>query len=485
MEEPNYISSIGIPTRTRPASLNRCLTSILDNTQRFNREAELWVIDDSTDAPIQLANQEIIASHRANIRYVDRAIRANLAKTLAHKTGVPESVIQFALLGNNLHPDAYGAFRNTLLLLTAGQLTIQTDDDTECRITKSPNYKDQLTLSSANDPKEYVFVPGQEEALAPLVFETYDLLGIHEQLLGKRLQAITSESTPDFFDTSEHFLVRMQLPQARISSTFLGIAGDSGMEGHTFRLFQKNEAFERLIASEASFAEQMTTRWTRKGVDSPTISSGSFCMSTHMGLDNRQLLPPFMPVLRNEDGVWGAIRSTCFPHYFSGYLPFYIPHLPPEQRPGHAFRTSIRKRFVRTNDLMTQLIWHFYDARSGNLSLESLGNELVVLGQESDNRFWSRLRTISRATSKRIADFAERQLAERPHAPDFWREAVETYLLSIRTYNSREGVPTDLFSTNEKRIALLKHVVTSYGDLLMHWETLWDYCRVKETLPEK
>src|SRR5262249_19251163 len=63
-----------------------------------------------------------------------------------------------------------------------------------------------------------------------------------------------------------------------------------------------------------------------------TISDSAWCMATALGLDNRSLLPPFMPVYRNEDGLFGLTLRACFDGVYFGYLPSTILHAPMEAR---------------------------------------------------------------------------------------------------------------------------------------------------------
>ena len=55
-------------------------------------------------------------------------------------------------------------------------------------------------------------------------------------------------------------------------------------------------------------------------------------MAMHCGLDNRLALPPFLPVLRNGDGLFGQMLKSCRPSGLTAYLPLAIAHLPDEER---------------------------------------------------------------------------------------------------------------------------------------------------------
>jgi hypothetical protein len=55
-------------------------------------------------------------------------------------------------------------------------------------------------------------------------------------------------------------------------------------------------------------------------------------MTPCVGLDASRLLPPFLPVGRNEDGVFAQLLRTVAPDALVAHLPWAISHDPPEQR---------------------------------------------------------------------------------------------------------------------------------------------------------
>jgi hypothetical protein len=85
---------------------------------------------------------------------------------------------------------------------------------------------------------------------------------------------------------------------------------------------------ERLIASPNAYRSAFRSREVLRTVRRPTVSAGPFCMTTFLGFDNRLLLPPFFPVQRNADGVFGLVLQKCVNGSHVGFLPSVLLHRP-------------------------------------------------------------------------------------------------------------------------------------------------------------
>lgn len=99
-----------------------------------------------------------------------------------------------------------------------------------------------------------------------------------------------------------------------------------------YYLMLRGASRDRLHLSEAAYRAAVCGGPVVRAVTRPTVTSGSVCMAGNLGLDLRTPLPPFPPVLRNEDGVFGALVQTCCPWAFMGHLPAAVWHLPPGPR---------------------------------------------------------------------------------------------------------------------------------------------------------
>lgn len=484
-EAANTITSIGIPTRDRPESLRRALASYTENTTRFGRAPDCTVIDDSREADTQALNKEGLRAvqrhYGGRIRYANREERARFAGELARSIGIPEDIPRFALLGDTRCGKTYGGCRNALLLDAAGALTVQADDDTVCRLAAAPGAETGLTLTSRTDANELWFFERFDEAqaFAPEIEE--DFLGLHEQLLGRRLTDCigTVAAAGDDLDVREiepRFLDSMRLPEAKVAVSFVGTAGDSGAQ-YPFRFLHGGRTFDRLVATEHAYRLGMTTRQMVKVTPRPSISDGAYCMTTNIGLDHRALLPPFMPVMRNEDGIFGSLLSGLFAGSYTGYLPCVVLHSPPEARTLAADAHRIRHKAFLTNGLLTWIIRSFFSHPAGPdpaRNIRALGRSLQELGTLPLEPFADFLRATAWRAMQSNVVYAEQRLEALSAAPAYWKDDVRAYLRVVAEAVVQPDffIPSDLEGRAAEKLALFQDLVYKFGELLVYWPAL-------------
>jgi hypothetical protein len=105
-----------------------------------------------------------------------------------------------------------------------------------------------------------------------------------------------------------------------------------GFGNPTGYLSLKGSSRQRLLRSEAEYYSAISCRQVLRKASLPVITDGMFCMATSIGLDNQDLLPPFIPVMRNQDGVFGATLRKCFENSYLTHLPWAFLHSPLEEK---------------------------------------------------------------------------------------------------------------------------------------------------------
>ena len=478
---PARITSVGIPTRNRTDSLHRCLASYITNNQRFGREVRYLVADNSEHPGTQQRNAEAIETLRqcydVGIDYTNRTQRAEYADVLAQAAGIPTSVTRFALLGDARCTHSYGACRNALLLHTVGLVSLQVDDDTICDVFVSPSLQSGLSLASRN-LSEFWFFNDSREATAFASGKEEDFLGIHERLLGKTLGQCAASLEVDTHlhveNISSEFLQRMHGGEAKVAVSFGGTVGDTGMQSYLARLFFKGDSHKRLTASLEDYRRNLKTRQILKIPASPTIATGGSCMTINIGLDHRSLLPPFMPVMRNEDGVFGSLLHSCFQQSYRGYLPYGIAHCPPEARSHQSGSGLEHVADFRVNDLLQGLLFsqgaQLFPKDSAR-NLRATGHFLESIGSMPLSVFEDLVRMqCCTMLNMQIAQ-AERRLEEEHKAPPYWTQDMQTYIGALQQAAIGTGfyLPSDLDGNAQDRMALFQDLVRLFGTLCVYW----------------
>jgi hypothetical protein len=484
------LATVGVPTRNRPQSLERCLCSILENGRRHGRAADIVVIDDSEDYSTQEANRQVLRSLRARcgagLFYAGPGEKARYAQALAKHAHLSPEIVRFALLGYESCPVRTGSSRNALLLHTTGETLLQMDDDTICEVAQVPDAQGGLRLSSAYDPTEFWFFAEDEPVPPRSALLEEDFLAAHEQLLGKSLSACIGSVGPgnglDFYRASATFFRRQEPTGGKVLVTAAGVAGDSGMGSSVYFLSLEGDSRARLLRSETVYRHALARRQVVRSVTQPTVSEGDFCMSVNLGLDNRDLLPPFMPVQRNQDGIFGSLLRACWDSGSFGFLPRALLHRSEVRCSSTDLRTSVSQ--FTTGQAIQALVRAFVpgpNRADPADALRAVGRSLADWGSAPQADFEELVRLVLWGQMSRLASQWENQLREHSEHPTFWAKDVKLLLVTLREAlpSPSYQLPCDLSAVYgaEDTRPRFQQLVCRFGELLQAWPQMVDAAR--------
>ena len=486
---PPPITSVAWVTRDRRESLLRGVESFAANVREHNREAELAVYDDSADADERRLTREALArlgrDLGTQVRYAGQEEKREFARAIleaGRPEGLPLAVVEFALFDPFALGHTIGANTNALLLDTVGRAVLLLNDDLVGRFAGPPWGDLQgLALSSAVDPTAKLLFPDRASLEAAAQGREVDLLGTHQSLLGRSPGAcIHDQADPreiDCADTGAGFMRSLEDPRARVRVTMAGFYGDSGMGYPVFALFADGETRERLLASEEHYRSAVCSRQLLRAVPASTISDSPFLMAANCGLDNRELLPPFLPVMHSCDGVFAQVLRTCLPSALIGHLPLATAHFPPEQR-QFADGQALRAGPPRLADLLILLARRFAPqvSRLGEEGLRSLGQTLMAVSRMKAADFQALARATWAAEMSAHLASLETLLVAHDGQPEFWAQDVARRIEAVGREVTSQGAfaPSDLGGAAERgdAAALGQGLIGSFGELLYWWTVL-------------
>lgn len=470
------IASIGFPTSDRVETLQRGITSYIENGHRFGRTNDFVVLDDSASSETRDAYQRMLralkAEHGVNILYAGLEEKVAFANKLVECGGLPRDIVYFACLGDKRYrTTTVGANRNALLLHTIGDLTFSTDDDIICRTADSPGKKEgRVAFSSGGDPVDLWSFPDRETALRSMSYVEQDILALHEQWLGKEPASYFAkygQNCEVLFDEAEpHFLHRLQTQSNRVALTFNGTVGDCAWDNAYYHLFQRNETHERLTRSEQEYLSARGSREMAQVTSNITVTEQTNPVYTMcLGLDNRGLLPPFPPVGRAEDLAFGAMLSKWVDAPYAVHLPWVLLHAPPQKR-------SYLGREVFTVSLSSCLIYciGLFDAGLGTTpaeKLRKLGRHVEEAGRLSEEAFEEFVHShIRQSMSASIMQLEERMQNDGGASPAFWARDVKEFIALARRSAS---MPVDQLYEIEGGRESIQSLMVRFGQVLAWW----------------
>lgn len=448
------VSSVVVPSQARPAQLVDCVRELVANLTRYGHSCELIVADSTSDESIVEQVRCIVAklskdSGRA-IRYVGLRERRQFRERL-ESLGADRSALEFAL-GRDTGLPSPGCNRNLLTLLTAGQLFVSVDDDTRCLYARSQRFRPVLEPGPLAETIQCF--PDRAALVDSLSLRSLDFVRVHSQLLGQSSASLGIRGD-----------------DGRIQITVGGVAGDCGW-GSPDRYLAVNPASLTPIQSSAEWTIAVTCReMLRVSAHYQVTDHAPLLMTTAFGADNREILPPFVPVGRGSDQVLGHLLPAIDTRARFGHLPWAVLHTPSGNRrfwPGELLRGA------GTVDIATMFCALLPPRQSPQgLTLATLGTHLRDLGRRGPRSFAGALGDCVRQYRHRQLSALEARSAEVEAELPHWAKDARAFLAAARSGMCQmQGlIPAELLYEREldQAIDTARQLVLNFGDLLEAW----------------
>ena len=329
---------VAIITWERPQALERLLESITANCDTGNIH-RLYVIDDSRKAENISQNQALVEKFSAGIntplQYFGQQEQQSLLGELAKQIPEHESTIRF-LADQSRWRDHWtsGLARNLALLLSCGRRLVMMDDDTLCDVYNPIRPKPTITFS--DDAREASFFAREQDWDAQHQDLNPDPVNRHMQCLGltfsEALNVLGQNNLQAAgFANSTALLTSELQTDSPILMTECGSLGCPGTGSNTWLPDMAPAALKQMLASDQTTTLALNSRLAWVGRNHPHFAPRSN-MSAMTGFDNRQLLPPYLPITRGEDRLFGNMLDFVFPSSITLDYPWAVPHLPIPQR---------------------------------------------------------------------------------------------------------------------------------------------------------
>jgi peptidoglycan/xylan/chitin deacetylase (PgdA/CDA1 family) len=477
--KPAQIRYLGILTRNRPSHLAQSLQSYAECIAHYDKNVVIAVADQS-DPNERAANLEVMTAIKkkfgVSIIHIDDSDAAAFAAALAQESGLPISIVNFAINNEANCRVLIGANRNRLLLSCLDELMVQADDDSQCRVMAAPLSYPGLAISSSGGPMQYWFPPSHQPINLEEL-ENRDFFALHEILLGKSVQQLlkqhlqTGEAHLD--DIRGPFIESLSQADRSVVITNLGVVGDSGMG--EWQSFLTSDNHTQLTSSHEHYEYVQASHQIMQAVTRPTISDSAHSIGLSIGIDNRDTLPPFFPVLRGEDTVFGRSVLSTRGGYL-GFLPWMLYH---EGAKRHERNRADRGKLA-TKIIFAEILASVMKSKmrikprlSVRESLVAMGSEMVRLASLSPDTFHDVLRlSLWRQASWSIKHH-EAELRRHGSLPAFWSRDVADFIEEKRRkiFEPDFGLADDVVAEFglERALSVQQDLMLRLGQLYAAW----------------
>jgi hypothetical protein len=264
---------------------------------------------------------------------------------------------------------------------------------------------------------------------------------------------------------------------ARARIVQVGLMGDAATDSPAGWLGSTGPTRERLVGTEDGYRAAMASRRVFSAAPFETVSASRQLMAYCIALDHREELPPFPPLGRDQDGVFGAWERIVEPDSFTVHLPFAVAHEPAEAR---AFAPGELRPFpgMPLNELL-YLLCEDADPGPSNCTpsarMRWLGSRLEEIADSSRAGFEAFLLERRLASLSRRIAFLETALKQFGSKPA-WR--VRDIQRFVRCWEEEMTGPDILrfaepgANAPEDPVSTYRHYVRWCGRLLREWPAM-------------
>jgi hypothetical protein len=425
--------SLCILSCERPEALERLLDSMYSH-YGINPGYDYHVIDDSRQADSQTRNRSVVEAfnqeHGTQISYFGPEEQAQFQQQLESSLPGQRAAIDFLIGRYQIEQTAsYGRTRNLALLLSVGRQLVLLDDDIIYHRHLPPAVEAGARISPR--PRDAEFYSNNEEWERFASTNTTDPASEFASLLGCTLeQALATLELKQLPQERLTELMPIDLPvvqkDAQILAAGCGTFGDPGMASNGWLYEVSPAARNSLLRSEAFYQEARSRRNIWSGRHAVNFSPRFVLLSQMTGVDNRELLPPYFPLFRNEDFLFGENLQFLHPNSLMVDFPWALPHLPLEERQwnkGSISRPMNYGMLAFTADYLASTR-SAYQSTDPSVRLQALSHHFIDLGTLDDASLGELIKHETCGLQSARVQRLDKILREFPGAPDYWAEDV-------------------------------------------------------------
>jgi hypothetical protein len=456
--------TFAIPTLGRQVELERLARSL---ESLGPRPRHVLVSGEWRVTPPARVRQALEGSGAAILSQTDRR---KLARRLASKTGTKRQIIEWALCGDG-SANAPGANRNAILFTAAPGTLVWLDDDTFLELRSWGSGTRLPSISGAHDPTDLILAKDIADLRGSTRRDDTAQLWPYIDVTGTDPLAIVRQAPEDpshFRGLTPTLATLLTRDDARIAGVSFGVTGDLGTDSPTDRLRLTGRARPQLVGDPGQYEQLKQTRLGVRMARQLSVGRPVVCQTYAFALDTQRFFPPFLPVGRGEDGLFGLVLQIADRAAFFAYAPIAICHAPGNRQ--HAYSEGVWRDdsiplSLLVSDLLTRI--NVENLQTPATRQEALGCQLEALGALPPQSFWELVGHC--ALRRRTHEIQQLNACLQTYGtPKCWVADVQSRI---------EFLETLVFANQRVRVGVtpeadVQRLVRWYGTLLRIWPAI-------------
>ena len=481
--------ALEIPTAAANGAAARLLESLRESVDLSTFTSITVRLDSDDIAELQTLDREV--AHPAIIRdRSDHETRVSELCEILSLSGTDCEAVRFGLIADDTREaTTVGTIRNMQLLDAAGKTAVLSiDDDVLSRGARFSSggtgphaWPGIATITGRSNSVTLRYAADRQRLLGALDLENINPISEVQGIIGRSVGELASRMQVDWSQVSSRLLARIEAHDPTVDAALFGTIGDSGFgSGHV--LFSDAFGFQAESGGVSSTppAIALTTRELCRYTTTLTLSSSPFCMSTAFALNTGNVLPPFFPFGRGEDGVFGQMLLYLFNDSMIAHLPVSLLHDPIDS--GQRKTYGVPERMEIEICRFVSIFVGYYASRQSGRSkgtraerLEHFGSWLVTLSEQRMSAFGEAIRRIVSAALRRYGDQLRIKLGHLPRESAIDSSALTRLISDIDRLVSNNALPpvTEYRSHREEPdLEPIRLDLLNYGRFLQLWPNL-------------
>ena len=477
--------SVAVITNNRPDLLEKAVSSIAENSSIKDKNIPIHIFDDSIKNKTAANNISVLKkiSEKYDIKTIYKGKKEkeeylDLLESKIKGAGIEREILEFAFYGRselNIVKGG-GGNRNAALLMLAGEKLITFDDDTQYKIVERRSYSRDIKISTESNPE--IDHSSSLKSISKHFRESEtDIISYMTDLLGENCSSfLNANELKNSKDIYPPIWKIIEKKESNIKAVLGGIYGGKWFSSHYgIPLYDREERNKSFRKNYSKIKKDPVSLLLPENL---TITRSSLFVTTAAGFDTADILPPFPPYSRNEDGIWAKIFLLLNRNSFIAHLPYAVFH---ETENKSSFTEKDFEKCSPEIGAVTALIIDYvFNKYLENLrqpDYNSLSKQILDFTKLSDDSFLSACHNIRMDYTAKLIERFENILDKYNRKPRDWANDVDKYIENLKKHsldplNALPGKMKEYFGI-EETIRLLKLCLEDYSSLLNHWPEIW------------